>query len=111
MGYTIHHSPVYHVTYGDGYFNHRTAEINRLLQDNSENIHFEGYDIESAERLEVPRTDITDLIGKISRDKEKFGEWLRNHSIDMTPDQFICILCKWVSDSDLRNEYVALTWF
>lgn len=111
MGYKIHHSPVYQVTYGNGYFNNHAPEINRLLQDNSEGIQFDGEDIESAIRLEVPRIDLGVLIGKITRDKDKFGEWLRSHDINITPESFITIICEWIATSDPHNDYVVLTWF
>lgn len=111
MGYCIHCSPVYQVNYGNGYFNNHTAEINRLLRDASDDIQFEGEDIECAERLEVPRADLAHLIGKITVDREWFEGWLNRHSIDATPEDFITILCEWIANSDPRNEYVVLTWF
>lgn len=111
MGYRIHCSPVYQVTYGNGYFSHHTAEINRLLQDNCEDISFDGEDIECAERLIVSRTDLTGLIQAITNDREGFAKWLESHSIDYSPDEFIKIVCEWIVQSDQRNEYVVLTWF
>lgn len=111
MGYRIHCSPVYQVTYGNGYFSHHTAAINRLLQDISDDLSFEGEDVETAERLEIPRADLAHLIGKITNDREWFVEWLKSNSIDSTPEEFITILCEWISNSDPRNDYVVLTWF
>lgn len=111
MGCRIHHSPVYQVTYGDGYFSNQNAEVNRLLYDNSNDIHFDGDDIECAERLEVPRTDLANLVAKIASNRDKFAEWLNSHSIDSTPEKFITILCAWIANSDPRNDYVVLTWF
>lgn len=111
MGYRIHCSPVYQVTYGDGYFSNRSSEINRLLYDNSPDIQFDGNDVENAERLEVPRADLASLIGKITADREDFAKYLDLHGIDSTPEEFITILCKWIANSDPRNDYVVLTWF
>lgn len=111
MGYRIHCSPVYQVTYGNGYFSHNTAAINLLLQSISEDISYEGEDIEAAERLEVPRADLAHLIGKIANDREWFVEWLKCNSIESTPEKFITVLCEWISNSDPRNDYVVLTWF
>lgn len=111
MGYRIHCSPVYQVTYGNGYFSHNTAAINSLLQSVSEDISYEGEDIEAAERLEIPRADLAHLIGKITNDREWFVEWLKRNSIDSTPEYFITVLCEWISNSDPRNDYVVLTWF
>ena len=92
MGYRIHCSPVYQVTYGNGYFSHKSEAINRLLRDISEDISFEGED-------------------KITNDREWFVEWLKRNSIDSTPEDFITALCEWISNSDPRNDYVVLTWF
>lgn len=111
MGYRIHCSPVYQVSYGNGYFSNHTAEINRLLQDNSEDIQFDGEDIECAERIEIPRPDLAQLIGKIANNREWFVEWLKRYSIDATPEEFINVLCEWIANSDHRNTYVVLTWF
>lgn len=111
MGYRIHCSPVYQVTYGNGYFSHKSEAINRLLRDISEDISYEGEDVETAERLEVPRADLAHLIGKITTDREWFVEWLKRNSIDCTPEDFITVLCEWISNSDPRNDYVVLTWF
>ncbi len=110
MGKCIHCSPVYRVTYGNGYFSNHIAEINRLLQAISDNISYDGEDIECAERLEVPRADLAHLIGKITNDREWFVGWLNRHSIDATPEYFITVLCEWISNSDPRNDYVVLTW-
>lgn len=110
MGYCIHYSPVYQVTYGGGDFGNHTAEINRLLKENSEDISFEGDDIECSERLEVPRADLANLVSKIAGDRDNFNEWLKCNSIDSTPEKFITILCKWIANSDPRNDYVVLTW-
>lgn len=106
----IHCSPVHQVTYGDGYFSGYTAEINRLLKENSRNLHYDGDDIDSAERLEVPRVDLVALIAKITNDMRKFDEWLAKRGLHCTPLQFIGILCDWVANSDQRNDYVVLTW-
>ncbi len=111
MGYRIHHSPVYQVTYGNGYFSNQNAEVNRLLYDNSEDIHFDGDDIECAERLEVPRKDLADLIGKITADREAFAKYLDLIGFETTPDEFVKVLCEWIANSDPRNDYVVLTWF
>lgn len=111
MGIRIHHSPVYQVTYGDGYFSDKSAEINRLLQENSEDIHYDGEDIECAERIEVPRAHLANLVAKIADDRDEFAGWLERSSIDCTPEMFITILCKWIAGSDPRNDYVVLTWF
>lgn len=111
MGYRIYCSPVYQVTYGNGYFSHKTAAINRLLRDISEDIMYDGEDIETAERLSVPRADLAHLIGKITNDRVWFLDWLNRNSIDCTPEAFITVLCEWISNSDPRNDYVVLTWF
>ena len=107
----LHCSPVYQVTYGNGYFSNHVAEINRLLQKNSPAIHYDGDDIEYADRLEIPRNDIVALINKITIEREKFNLWLAEKGFYYTPEQFIKILQEWVNDSDPRNEYIVLTWF
>lgn len=111
MGYRIHHSPVYQVTYGDGYFSNQTAEINRLLYDNSQDIQFDGNDVECSEIIRIPRADLANLIGKITADREDFAKYLDLIGIDTTPEEFITILCEWIAASDQRNDYVTLTWF
>lgn len=110
MGYCIHCSPVYQVTYGEGNFSHLTAEINRLLKENC-NVQFDGDDIEASERLEVPRTDLVNLVNKIANEPGWFINWLYRNSIDATPEEFIAVIKDWISDSDPRNDYVVLTWY
>lgn len=111
MALRIHHSPVYQVTYGGGYFGNRMAEINRLLYDHSSDIQFHGEDVESSEWLAIPRADLVMLIAEIANDKESFCGWLKSHSVDTTTEGFISIICKWLTESDPRNEFVVLTWF
>lgn len=111
MGYRIHFSPIYQVNYGGGHFSHHTAELNRLLYEHSEDISYEGEDIECAERISVPRADLANLIGWISSNRDDFSQWLKKYQFDCNPDEFICIICEWISQSDPRNDYVVLTWF
>ena len=54
----LHHSPIYQVTYGGGYFSHQTAELNYYLHDNCHDAHFDGDSIETAERIEIPRAEL-----------------------------------------------------
>lgn len=111
MGYRIHHSPIYQVTYGKGHFSNQSTKINRLLYDNSPDIRFDGDDIESAERLEIPRADIAKLIGKIASDPKYFAKQFDITELETTPAEFISVLCEWIANSDQRNDYVVLTWF
>lgn len=107
----VHVSPTYQVTYGDGHFRCMQAEVNNLLNEHCEGVHYDGGEIDCAERLEVPRTALVMLIAKIAEDKEDFAKWLNLYSFDCTPDEFINIVSGWISESDPRNEYVVLTWF
>lgn len=107
----IHVSPTYQVTYGDGHFKNMQSEINRLIDEHCDNVHFDYEDVDSCDRIEVPRTELVLLIAKIAEDKEDFGKWLNLYSFDCTADEFINIISGWIAESDPRNEYVVLTWF
>lgn len=72
---------------------------------------WEGEDIECSERLEVPRSELADLIGKIANNREDFEKWLKIHMIDITVDKFIRYIAEWIAFSDQRNDFVVLTWY
>ena len=106
----IHVSPTYQVTYGNGHFKNKRPEINRMIDENCDNVYF-GDDVESADILEVPRAELVKLISKISEYKEEVAKNLTQYSFGCTVDEFINIISGWIAESDSRNDYVVLTWF
>ena len=107
----LHHSPIYQVTYGGGYFSHQTAELNYYLHDNCHDAHFDGDSIETAERIEIPRVELANLIAKICYNRREHEQWFKDNGINCTVDEMIIIISKWIAESDQRNDYVVLTWF
>lgn len=111
MGYRLHVAEVYQVqAHKRDYFNNQSADINRMLAENCPGLSWEGEDIETSERLEVPRSELADLIGKIVSGRENFDEWLKFHDINVTVDEFIRYIAEWIANSDQRNDFVVLYW-
>lgn len=71
MGYRIRVAEVYQVKHHvfDN-FGGNSEAINRMLAENCPGLSWEGEDVEYSERLEVPRSELGDLIAKIASDKE-----------------------------------------
>lgn len=107
----IHVSPTYQVTYGNGHFKNMQPEINRMIDENCNNIYFSDDDVECADILEVPRTELVKLISTVSENKEEVAKKLKLYSFGCTVDEFINIISGWIVESDSRNDYVVLTWF
>ena len=107
----LHHSPIYQVTYGGGHFSYQTAELNYYLHDNCHGAHFDGESIETAERIEIPRAELANLIAKICYNRREHEQWLKDNGINCTVDEMIVIISRWIAESDQRNDYVVLTWF
>ena len=112
MGNRIHVAEIYQVSNSNSaHFSNRSVEINRLLFENCPGLAWEGEDVECSERLEVPRDELADLIGKIVDRRDDFSKWLNEHDIDCTADNLIRIIAGWISMSDQRNDFVVLTWY
>lgn len=82
-----------------------------MLRKYCPNLSWEGEDAECSSRLEVPRSELADLIGKITNNREDFEKWLKIHMIDITIDKFIRYIAEWIAFSDQRNDFVVLTWY
>ncbi len=112
MGYRLHVAEVYQVKHHTrDYFNNQSADINRMLQENCPGLSWEGEDVECSERLEVPRAELADLIGKIVADREDFGKWLQLYDIRVSVETFIRYIAEWIANSDQRNDFVVLSWY
>lgn len=111
MGYRIHVAEVYQVKHSsDGHFSNHSAEINRMLCENCPDLVWEGDNVESSERLEVPRNELAVLISKIVTYRDDFDKWLKLHNISECVDDFIRIVAGWIARSDQRNDFVVLSW-
>lgn len=112
MGYRLHVAEEYqvHHSISDAFSNHST-EVNRMLQENCPNLRWWGEDVETSERLSVPRSELADLIGKIVADREDFDKWLKLYDISESVDDVIRIIAGWISKSDQRNDFVILSWY
>ena len=112
MGIRLHVAEVYQVKHHSrDYFNNHSADINRMLHKYCPNLSWEGEDVVCSSRLEVPRSELADLIGKIVNNREDFEKWLKIHMIDITVDKFIRYIAEWIAFSDQRNDFVVLTWY
>lgn len=111
MGYRLHVAEVYQIqAYKRDYFNGQSVDINRMLAENCPGLSWEGEDLETSERLEVPRSELADLIGKIVDDREDFDKWLKLYDIGVSVDEFIRFIAEWIANSDSRNDFVVLYW-
>lgn len=111
MGYRLHVAEVYQVqAHKRDYFNNQSSEINIMLSANCPGLSWEGEDVETSERLEVPRSELADLIGKIVSDREDFDKWLKLYDIGVSVDEFIRYIAEWIANSDQRNDFVVLYW-
>ncbi len=112
MGYRIRVAEVYQVKHHvfDN-FGGNSEAINRMLAENCPGLSWEGEDVEYSERLEVPRSELGDLIAKIASDREDFEKWAKLHDIEESADEVIAIIAKWISFSDQRNDFVVLSWY
>lgn len=112
MGYRIHVAKVYQVENSQfDNFNGKSEAINRMLAENCPGLSWEGEDVEYSARLEVPRSELGDLIAKIASDKEDFEKWAKLYDIEESADQVIAIIAKWIAFSDQRNDFVVLSWY
>lgn len=111
MGYRLHYATKYQVEYEGGHFNHKQEEINILLHEYCDGLSWDGDFVEYSDRLEVPRSELIALIYEISKDREKFEEWIKEHDFDYSPEDLIAILAEWIAKSDSRNDFVVLSWF
>lgn len=111
MGTRIHVASTYQVEHivSDN-FSNQMIEINHFLYENCPGLDWEGDDVCCSTRLEVPRSDLGKLIGKILKHKDEFEKWSKD-VIRMSVDEFVTVLASWISNSDQRNEFVVLTWF
>lgn len=112
MGYRIHVAKVYQVENCQfDNFNNKSEAINEMLAENCPGLSWEGENAEYSERLEVPRSELGDLIAKIASDKEDFEKWAKLHDIEENADEVIAIIAKWIAFSDQRNDFVVLSWY
>lgn len=112
MGCRIHVAEVYEVRHNSSdAFSNRTADVNRMLHENCPNLTWMGEDVESSERLKVPRSELADLIGKIVADREDFDKWLKLYDIRESVDDVLRIIAGWIAKSDQRNDFVVLSWY
>lgn len=112
MGCRIHVAEVYEVRHNSSdAFSNRTTDVNRMLHENCPNLTWMGEDVESSERLQVPRSELADLIGKIVADREDFDKWLKLYDIRETVDDVLRIIAGWIAKSDQRNDFVILSWY
>lgn len=112
MGYRIHVAKVYQVEHCQfDNFNNNSEAINRMLAEHCPGLSWEGEDVEVSERLEVPRSELGELIAKIASDKEDFEKWAKLYDIEESADEVIAIIAKWIAFSDQRNDFVVLSWY
>ena len=112
MGCRIHVAEVYEVRHNSSdAFSNCTAEVNRMLHENCPNLTWMGEDVESSERLQVPRSELADLIGKIVADREDFDKWLKLYDIRESVNDVLRIIAGWIAKSDQRNDFVVLSWY
>lgn len=112
MGYNLHVAEEYQVRHSiSDAFSNRSSEVNRMLHKNCPNLSWMGEDVESSERLTVPRSELADLIGKIVADCDDFDKWLKLYDIRESVDDVIRIIAGWISKSDQRNDFVILSWY
>ena len=112
MSISIHVASTYQVEHAVlGSFCNKKSQINRFLSENCPGLDWEGEDVCYSTHLEVPRSDLGNLIGKITKDRDDFEKWAKKVDIRMSADEFICVIASWISDSDQRNEFVVLSWF
>ena len=112
MGTRIHVASTYQVEHAvSDNFSNQMIEINQFLYENCPGLDWEGDDVCYSTRLEVPRSDLGNLIGKIFKHKDEFEKWATTVKLGMSVDEFVTVLASWISDSDQRNEFVVLNWF
>ncbi len=112
MGCRIHVAEVYEVRHNaSDAFSNRTADVNRMLHENCPNLIWMGKDVESSERLKVPRSELADLIGKIVANRDDFDKWLKLYYISESVDDVLRIIAGWIAKSDQRNDFVILSWY
>lgn len=112
MGTKVHVAEVYQVKHNTcDNFNNRQFEINGLLYRECKDVTCDEEDVERASRIEVPRTELANLIGKIVYNRREYELWRKENNIAETLDEIISIIAKWISCSDQRNDFVVLSWF
>jgi hypothetical protein len=112
MGYTIHVAKVYEVKYGsNAYFKWKTDRINRFLYENCPSLQWDGDDVFTSERLEVPRKELSELIDKIVDNREYYETVRETWGFEESLEELIVIFSQWITDSDQRNDFVVLQWF
>lgn len=112
MGNRIHVAKTYEVKYADSEaFCNRKEAVNHFLYENCPNMAWEGESAEYSEVIEIPRSDLANLIGKIITNRKYYEDWAQSHKIEESADQFITILAQWISQSDQRNDFVILSWY
>lgn len=112
MGAKVHVAEVYQVKHNiSDNFSGKQFEINSLLFRECEGVSSDEEDVTLASQIEVPRTELAKLIGKIARNRDKYGRWCMKNGITESLDEIITIIAKWISCSDQRNDFVVLSWF
>ena len=112
MGYRIHVATTYEVKYGCGELSNKQEAINRLLSDNCSDLHWNDKDgaIFSSE-LQVPRTQLAQLISILVSNRTHFEKWCRINDIGVSLDELVVIISRWIAESDYRNPIVVLSWY
>lgn len=114
MGYRLHLATTYQVKFDQMVtpFSNKSSEINRFIQDHCPNISWEdGRDsCEFATTLEVPKSELGALIGWIVTHRDEYEGWAKENGIEESADKFIGIVAYWIANSDLRNDFVVLSW-
>lgn len=115
MGYKLHVATTYQVEHDFKVtpFDGKSNEINSFLQKHCPDISWEdGRDsCEYACTLEIPKSDLGNLIGWISNHREEYNVWANENGIEQSANKFIEIIAYWIANSDHRNDFVALAWY
>jgi hypothetical protein len=114
MGIRIHVAEVYQLrcstTTADSFYN-RSEAVNKMLYDQCPNITWDGEDVAKAERLEIPRAELANLMAKIVSNRTYFENWRETWNIEENLDRILCVIAEWIAKSDQRNDYVVLMWY
>lgn len=105
MGYRLHVATKYQVRYdGFGMFNHKSEELNDLIQEYFAGTDFWSDSAEYAKDMEIPVFVFEKGIKKMRESKDTLLEGYDNKEVI---DNFEYIL----DNYDRKNEYIHLSWF
>jgi len=113
MGIRLHVATKYQVEHNGTVtpFNNKSEEVNTLLHAHCPDLSWSGEDYQFAETLQVPRTDLANLIGYVVTHPAEYDRWAGQNGIAETASEFIRILAFWIANSDQRNDYIVLSWY